>query len=126
MTDIRTRVLVIDDDTDVRAVVCEVLGRAGYDVEVAEDGERGMERFAAQPAPLVITDLIMPRMDGLETIGALRRASPWVKIIAVSGGGRRVNRDYLPAAQALGADRVLYKPFGPSELIDAVRDLLAS
>lgn len=126
MADIRPRVLLIDDEEGVRTVIREVLDRAGYEVEVAEDGAHGLKIFAANPTPVVITDLIMPQMDGLEMIGALRRAYPWVKIIAISGGGRRLSRDYLPAAQALGADRILYKPFEPSEIVETVRELMAS
>jgi DNA-binding NarL/FixJ family response regulator len=73
----------------------------------------------------VITDLIMPEQEGLETITALRRDYPGLKIIAISGGGRIGPEAYLPAARELGADRVFSKPFDVQELAETVRELLS-
>ncbi len=117
-------VLVIDVDESIRRMLCEVLRRAGYAAVAAADGREGMARFREKPADLVITDILMPEQEGLETISALRRDFPEVKIIAISGGGTRSSFDYLRFAQKLGAARTLAKPFTPSELLDVVREEL--
>ena len=119
------RILVIDDDEQVRELLAEILAQAGYHITEAVNGEVGLKLFRAQPADLVITDLIMPEKEGMETILALRKEFPKVRIIAVSGGGRSTTLDYLPIAKSLGARRTLAKPFTRQEILDAVRDTLA-
>ena len=96
----------------------------GYDVAEAADGNAGMKRFCERPADLVITDLIMPEKEGIETIVELRRRFREVKIIAMSGGGIIEAGDYLGMARGVGAHRVFEKPFGVSEMLNAVRELL--
>jgi len=96
----------------------------GYEVVEAADGKAGMRLFRESPADLVITDLIMPEKEGIETIMDLRRNFPDVKIIAMSGGGIIQAEDYLGMAQGVGAHRVFEKPFGVSDMLKAVRDLL--
>ena len=118
------RILVIDDDDQMRILLRQVMEWAGYEVVEAEDGREGMQKQRHQPADLVITDLIMPEQEGLETIGLLRKEYPQTRIIAISGGGRIGPEAYLPAAQELGADRVFSKPFDVRELAGAVRELL--
>ena len=118
------RILVIDDDDQMRILLRKVMAWAGYEVVEAEDGREGMQKQRHQPADLVITDLIMPEQEGLETIGLLRKEYPQTRIIAISGGGRIGPEAYLPAAQELGADRVFSKPFDVRELAGAVRELL--
>ncbi|MCZ6604453.1 MAG: response regulator, partial [Alphaproteobacteria bacterium] len=88
-----------------------------------DNGDSGIKMVGAETVDVVVTDIIMPDKDGLETITELRKSHPEIKIIAISGGGRRVNRDYLPTAQAFGADRVLYKPFRPQEVVQAVNEV---
>jgi len=83
-----------------------------------------MQLLQQQPADLVITDLIMPEQEGLETISRLKKMHPGVKIIAISGGGRIGPDAYLPAALELGADRIFSKPFDVQEIVDSVRELL--
>ena len=119
------RILVIDDDPVVRGMLAEMLRREGYDVDEAEDGRAGMRRFREQPATLVITDVVMPEQEGLETLMQLRQASPTVKVIAISGGGRVGPESYLNSARTLGANAILAKPFGREELLDAVTKVLA-
>ncbi|MGD9949810.1 MAG: response regulator [Desulfobulbus sp.] len=119
------RILVIDDDDQMRVLLRQVMEWAGYEVMEAEDGREGMQKQRQQPANLVITDLIMPEQEGLETIGLLRKEFPQTRIIAISGGGRIGPEAYLPAAQELGADRVFSKPFDVRELAGAVKELLA-
>ena len=117
-------ILVIEDDDQMRILLRQVMEWAGYEVVDAENGREGMQKQRRQPADLVITDLIMPEQEGLETIGLLRKEYPQTRIIAISGGGRIGPEAYLPAAQELGADRVFSKPFDVRELAGAVRELL--
>jgi len=118
------RILVIDDEAAIREVLGVMLTREGYDVVEAANGNDGMRRFHENPFDLVITDLIMPEKEGIETILDLRRHYPHVKIIAVSGGGIIPAGDYLAMAQGVGAHRVLEKPFMLTDLLKAVKDLL--
>ncbi|MBM9614174.1 response regulator [Desulfobulbus rhabdoformis] len=118
------KILVIDDDDQMRVLLRQVMEWAGYEVLEAEDGREGMHLQRRDPADLVITDLIMPEQEGLETIGQLRKEFPKTKVIAISGGGRIGPEAYLPAAQELGADKVFSKPFDVRELASAVKELL--
>ncbi len=120
------RILVIDDDEQMRILLRQVMEWAGYEVIEAGDGREGMLKQRKQRADLVITDLIMPEQEGLETITSLRREYPELKIIAISGGGRIGPDAYLPAAQELGADRVFSKPFDVRQLAATVKELLAN
>jgi DNA-binding response OmpR family regulator len=116
------RILVIDDDEQLRGFLAEVLARAGYEVVCAEHGEEGVQCFKEQPFDLVITDLFMPEKEGCETIMELRGHAPQLRIIAMSGGFRRV--DCLPIAKRLGAQMTLQKPVLKKELLDAVSEVL--
>jgi DNA-binding response OmpR family regulator len=120
-----TRILLVDDDESFRRMLHLTLVRAGYDVVDAGDGNKALKLFRAQPPDLVLTDLIMPDREGLETIMELRSIQPDVKIIAMSGGGRSRPGDYLKVARQMGAARVLAKPFSNQELLDAVRAVIA-
>ncbi len=115
-------ILVIDDASTVRDMVCRMLADAKHSVIEANDGETGLALFQQQRPELVITDLIMPKMEGIETIQRLRLTNPAAKIIAMSAKGKL----YLGAAQKLGADAALSKPFQPAELLAVVDRLLAS
>jgi DNA-binding response OmpR family regulator len=108
----------------MRTLLRQVMEWAGYEVIEAGDGREGMHQYRKQPVDLVITDLIMPEQEGLETISSLKKENPSLKIIAISGGGRIGPEAYLPAAQELGADRVFSKPFDVRELAEAVKELL--
>lgn len=118
------RILIIDDDVEIRMLLREMLEREGHEVVEASDGLEGLRRFQAAPIDVILLDMLMPEPDGLETILALRRVDPAVKIIAISGGGQTGTRDFLYVAAALGAQRTLRKPFHRQELLEAVRDLL--
>jgi len=119
------KILIIDDDEQMRILLRQVMEWSGYAVVEAADGRAGMLQQRKEHADLVITDLIMPEQEGLETITGLKKEYPALKIIAISGGGRIGPDAYLPAAQELGADRVFSKPFDVRELATAVRELLA-
>jgi DNA-binding response OmpR family regulator len=117
-------ILLVDDDEQLRAVLGESLRREGYDVREACDGRQGERMYRERRADLVITDLIMPEKEGLETILDLRQNHPGVKIIAMSGGGRSGFQTGLKVAEAFGARRVLAKPFSRREMLEAVRQVL--
>lgn len=119
------RILVIDDDPVVRGMLAEMLRREGYEVDEADDGRVGMRKFREVPATLVITDVVMPEQEGLETLMQLRHSSKTVKVIAISGGGRVGPDAYLNSARTLGADAILAKPFGREELLELVAKVLA-
>lgn len=117
-------ILVIDDDDQIRKTLRAVLEREGHEVVEAPDGKVGMRIFQDKGADLVITDIIMPEKDGIETILELRKDYPDAKIIAMSGGGEIEPRVYLRFASQLGALRTLVKPFEREELLTAVQELL--
>lgn len=117
------RILLIEDDETLRKVYRSMLETAGHEVVEAPDGREGIRRFRETPADLIITDLLMPRQDGVETIRELRRDFPGVRIIAITGARGSYNR--LPAAGSLGARQTLTKPVSLDDLLRAVREVLA-
>lgn len=118
-------ILVIDDEELIRLQVCTALKQEGYVVHQAANGNEGLTSIALSVPDLVITDILMPDKEGIETILDLRRHYPSIRIIAISGGGRTGNKDFLRTAKHLGADRTLAKPFGLGELLKVVREVLA-
>lgn len=118
-------VLVVDDEPAVRELLRLVLERDGHTVMEAGNGRKAMRALRDAQVDVVITDIIMPEQEGMETISEIRRLRPEIKIIAMSGGGRRLTMDFLPMATRLGADMTFEKPFKPTELAAAVADLLA-
>ena len=120
------RILVIDDDSAARDTIVQVLEDGGYEVTSAEDGKRGLVSFRREPPDLVITDIIMPEKEGIQTITEMRGERPNAKIIAISGGGRIGNTDFLRIARHLGAMDVIAKPFDPDDLLSRVERCLDS
>ena len=118
-------ILVIDDDDDVRFVISETLKMVGHQVLNASEGGHGIEMFFHEHPDLVITDLMMPGKDGVETIIDIHRAQPHAKIIAVSGGGGS-STDLIEMALRLGARSVLRKPFRANDLIEQVQHCLSA
>jgi two-component system response regulator MprA len=116
------RILVVEDNPRVREVLHQTLAFAGYDVVVTADGEEALAAYAAAPTDLIITDLMMPRKDGVETIQGLRRQHPAAKVIAMTAARGRFNR--LTAARHVGAHRTLLKPFEMTDLLAAIREVL--
>jgi len=127
------RILIIDDEFDIRNALSKALEREHYEVDSAADGETGIEMFGDKPFDLVITDIIMPGINGISTIEELRRIHPAVKIIAISGGGNMAPLDYAPdaimtnaylaAAEKIGADLLFTKPIERKDILQAIRDL---
>lgn len=117
-------ILVIDDEKLARFTLRKVLEQAGHKVVEAASGRDGIKFFQSQPYDLVITDIIMPDKEGIETITELKRHSQRTPIIAMSGGGRTGNLDFLKLALQRGADQTIAKPFTPDELLSIVSGLL--
>ncbi|HKI48383.1 MAG TPA: response regulator [Desulfobacteria bacterium] len=117
-------ILVIDDDENIRLLLRAILEPEGYQVVEAPDGDKGVKAYQKNPTDLVITDLIMPGKEGIETIRDLRREFPNVKIIAVSGGGRIGPDSYLKMAKGVGALCTLSKPIDRSGLLNAVKEVM--
>lgn len=115
-----TKILIIDDNDAVRSTMARILTLAGYETVIAADGNEGLARMRAERPDLIITDIIMPEKEGIETIRQILAEQPTARIMAVSGGGRHGNMDFLSAARKLGAMEVLEKPFEPDELVSRV------
>jgi DNA-binding response OmpR family regulator len=118
------KILVLDDEPSILLMIKKMLEKAGYEVSVALNGNEGMKLFEKEKHDLVVTDIIMPEKEGLETIFELRRLYPQLKIIAISGGGRISPDGYLPGAKLLGANMVFQKPLVQKDFLAAVAKLL--
>jgi CheY-like chemotaxis protein len=119
-------ILVVDDDVQVLEVISQILRLEGHVVTTARDGREAVSKFKGDKFDLVITDLIMPEREGLETISDLKALARSVPVIAMSGGGRLGPNDYLETAHQIGANATLAKPFARSELVRLVSSLLSS
>jgi len=117
-----TRILVADDDRDVRAALRVALEVEGYEVEAVPDGESAMHAHEKRPADVLITDLFMPERDGFETVKYFRARNPGMLIVVISGWQRAPRVDHLAVALHAGANVILRKPFTPEELLDKLRD----
>src|SRR5258706_7398782 len=119
-----SRILLVDDDDSFRRMLMLTLTNMGHAVVEASNGKEAIKLFEAAPPDVVLTDIVMPEKEGLETIGELRRKHPGVKIIAMSGGGRVSATDYLKIARKLGAAGVLAKPFSNQEMAMVLDEVL--
>jgi CheY-like chemotaxis protein len=120
------RVLVIDDNPDLRLTLQALLEREGFRVSTAGDGEEGLRLQRAAPFDVVVTDIFMPGKEGIETIDEIRRQFPQTKIIVVTGGSSSGKLNYAQIARQIGATKAFMKPFSPHDLVEAVRDLAFS
>jgi DNA-binding response OmpR family regulator len=118
------RILLVDDEASVRELMAIVLEAEGYSVTKAGDGNSALAALERESFDLVITDLVMPGKEGIETIMDIRQRWPQLKVIAMSGGGRGSANDYLDMAAQLGARRTLEKPFGSEDLVALVAEVL--
>jgi DNA-binding response OmpR family regulator len=122
---VKKRILLLDDEPELRNTLRDRLMIEGFDVQTAPDGRLGLKLYHESPVDLVITDVLMPEMDGLEVIRVLCGTPSPPLIIAMSGGGSR-DLDFLVEATEFGATRTLSKPFGLDNLVELVNDLLNS
>ena len=120
-----TRILVADDDRDVRTALRDALTSEGYEVHTAPDGERAMQMHDKAPADILITDLFMPEQDGLETLQYFRARNPDLPIVVISGWKPGQKTDHLAVAQHAGANVVLRKPFELGELLARLETLVS-
>ena len=118
------RILVADDEDALRELMQLMLVRMGHEVTVARNGKEVVSECERRLPDLVLTDLVMPEREGLETIEILRRRWPQVRIVAVSGGARMNAGDLLKIAKLMGARQVLAKPFSHQELELAIEAAL--
>lgn len=115
-----SNILVIDDEDLVRETLRQMLEDGGHEVIEASNGEEGVRQFLKHGADLIVTDVIMPEKEGIETIIELTRDYPDLRIIAISGGGRTKRVDYLEIAERFGAAAVMAKPFDQQTLLSEV------
>jgi len=118
-------VLIVDDNAPLRAILSEILSWVGFKVRAVESGRAAIESYKTKPATLVILDICMPGMDGLETLKALRGIDPQVKVLGISGFGSDLSTLFLKMMGALGADAMLEKPFARAALLKSVRKILS-
>ena len=115
-------ILVVDDEDQIRQLIRDTFERAGYTVHEASDGKQALQQYRAEPADLVVMDILMPDQDGLESIMTLRREYPSVKVIAITGGTDMIGIcNFLDIAKMLGARRTLQKPFDMQALLEAAK-----
>jgi DNA-binding response OmpR family regulator len=121
-----TTILLIDDDPRMREMIGRILQSAEFQVIEAASGTAGLALFREHKPDLVITDILMPDKDGIETVHDIRKFDPQARIIAMSGGGRAKYTNFLDIAQEYGAAEVLEKPFRREQLLAAVSRVLKS
>jgi DNA-binding response OmpR family regulator len=118
------RILVIDDDEIVNTMIVQMLSEQGHKADAAWNGNQGLKLMETIPYDLVVTDIIMPEKEGIETINIIRQKSRTLPIIAISGGGKIGSQQYLSLAHQFGADYIFHKPFRKEPFLDAVRECL--
>lgn len=118
------KILVADDEEPVRGLLKMILQLEGYYVRTAADGEEVLKMCRVEDFDLLITDIMMPKKEGVETILELKNINPGISIIAISGGGKQDGMDVLRAAEMVGAEHTLAKPFEPKDLVKAVERCL--
>jgi DNA-binding response OmpR family regulator len=112
------KILLVEDEEAIRSLLKAVLEDEGYQIQEASNGKEALQSYASSSADLILTDIVMPDIEGIEMIMKIRKSDSKVKIIAMSGG------DYLNMAKKLGADHVLAKPFSHQTLLDTVKAML--
>jgi CheY-like chemotaxis protein len=117
-------ILIIDDDPGVLGILRRILEEAGHSVTDAPDGEVALRHYEGKPADLVVTDIFMPGMDGIEFLVHIRKTFPEARVLAMSGGGILSRDQALSDASLLGADEILQKPFSKAEVLEAVNKTL--
>lgn len=117
------KILIVDDNKKFLGMLSEFLGENGYDVESSDNGSEALKKFAEFIPDIVVTDIVMPDIDGIELLLQLRKINPEVKVIVMSGGNRGHADAYLHMADKLGANAALSKPFELAELMQEIKNL---
>ena len=120
------RILVIDDDEFVNGMIVQLLSEAGHEVLSAQDGRCGLKILESKPVDLVVTDIIMPEKEGIETIMAIRNMNKTLPIVAISGGGKIDPQQYLRMAEHFGASYTFQKPFAREPFLAAIQEALST
>ncbi len=117
-------ILLVDDDDQVRDMLKKIFVMEGYEVVEAADGQQATDLYDPGTIDVVVTDIVMPEKEGLQTIREIREVNPEARIIAISGGGRIKPQDYLDWANRIGVDKTFIKPVRRAEILAAVSELL--
>lgn len=118
------KILFVDDDISIRQLHKQILENEGYHVEIARNGHEAIQVLAEKNVDMVITDILMPDIDGFELIMEIRRNHPQLKVMAISGGGRLSSDEYLTLANQLGVLYTLEKPFTKNQFVETVKQIL--
>ncbi|MCP4135936.1 MAG: response regulator [bacterium] len=118
------KILVIDDDSKFRKMFRQMLEKAGYEIQEAENGGEGIKIYVEDPADLVITDIFMPEKEGIETIFELKRDYPGIKVIAISGGGKTGDFRFLEYTKEFGVTEIFSKPFEKNVILGKIEEIL--
>lgn len=119
-------ILIVDDESSIRKIMRAILENEGYSVLEASGGNEAIVQFGKHRPDLVVTDLLMPEKDGIETLFELKQINSKVKVIALSGGGRICSENYLNYAMKLGAIATIEKPFTSEEFLMVINKTLAT
>lgn len=120
------RILVIDDNSDIHYMLGEFLTDDGHTADFAEDGKVGLARASENHYDLIITDILMPKMDGIEVITEIRKSVPDINIIAMTGGSAKIDKNLLVGiTRAMGVNAIIKKPLDMIELLSTINRLLA-
>lgn len=118
------KILIADDDPEILKFLTTILTLEGHQIKAVADGEMAVQAAAKEKFDLIITDIIMPNKEGIETIMEIKEMSPTMRILAISGGGRQGRMDFLRMAEMVGAYEVLAKPFEPRDLLKKIEACL--
>lgn len=118
------RILVIDDDRFVRLLIAKALESAGYEVTSSGDGADGIRLYSEKAFDLVITDIMMPGINGVQVVQKLKQKDPGARIITISSGSAEEKSDLLRMTTILGAVKAIHKPIDSDKLLESVRDAL--
>ena len=120
----KVNILVVDDDDVIRLMIKNIIKKLGSHTLEARNGNEALALYKKEKPDLVITDILMPGKEGLETIHDIRAINPKARIIAISGGGSTQNLTFLQLAQKIGANHAMTKPIKPDELINAIKTIM--
>ena len=122
----KIKLLIVEDDETLLELLVEFLTSKGYDVESSIDGNDAKNKFVGFKPDIVVTDVVMPDVDGIELLVELRKINANIRMIVMSGGNRGHADTYLHMAEKLGADAILNKPFELSDLLVEVKNIETS